>query len=489
MADFYNVLVNSLRKRDIRDPAARERVYLKARMALIRKLWAQEPRLSDREIEDNVSVFDLAVGLVESDITPTLPSTRRRRREREPAARLFRPQDLPDIRFDLTESDVEAEEDPAESDRLAYRNHIREAAARINQWTDQMVQRIDPLSIAAVAFAHGGGDSAGRGRIAPLVQSVRETVLAEPVINIPAERGARPERTRFLRTFFPQGSRQAGTEAAPGFMDNLLRRIIVSFERLSVRLYEASVLAERERRQKAAIPRVRIRPPSRPGDVEVRHRRLRRRLIGRFLVPAAALVTVSLIVWGSSVYYPAIIGKVEELTADQAPPRDEPEIVIDAKEDDAEAPAAALLEPDITLFDGRDPTLFVSEDGNPVQFDADAEGGHVRVASSPDGASGARLVVAPGLADRLAGRTIHIVVTARSSTTDGAGTVRLAYQAGSESSAFSAQPLGTEYRRLDLVWTVPGGAALGEHALLVEPGLLGGGTAVDIRSVDIYFAP
>jgi hypothetical protein len=62
-----------------------------------------------------------------------------------------------------------------------------------------------------------------------------------------------------------------------------------------------------------------------------------------------------------------------------------------------------------------------------------------------------------------------------------------AYQAGDEISPFVAQPLGEDYRRLDTVWTVPGGAGLGPHALLIEPGLLGGGNAVDIKSAEIYF--
>ncbi len=82
---------------------------------------------------------------------------------------------------------------------------------------------------------------------------------------------------------------------------------------------------------------------------------------------------------------------------------------------------------------------------------------------------------------------MHIVVTARSATQNGSGTVRFAYQAGDEVTAFVAQPLGKDYRRLEMVWTVPGGSSLGQHSILIEPGLLGGGSAVDIKDAAIYF--
>jgi hypothetical protein len=492
MADFYTVLFKSLRKRDIADPAARERVYLRARMALIRKLWAQQPRMSDREIEDEVAVFDLAVGFVESDVCASLPAPRRDRLRREKAARLVWEQQVPDVHFDLTEREVEAEAEPAEAERLAYRTHLREAAARVNQWTETMVQRIDPVAVAQTAFASAAARRAfGHVGMAVAGPAMHESVLAEPIINMALERAApaRPGRRSF-RSFFPRRSERpaeipASTEdGEQGRLQEIVRRVIVFFEQLSVRLYEGSV-AEQRRRRSRLTPRVRIRRPLRPGDAQMQQRRRRRQLLARIATPFAVIGTVAILAWAATTYRAEITAKVEELTSDTGA-IEEAAPAVELKEDDAEA-IAALPDPDIVLFDGRDPSMFQAGAGKPVEFDADPAGGHVRIQAPAANAEGARLAISPGIADRLARKTIHIVVTARSSTTDGAGTIRLGYRAGDEASPFSAQPLGREYRRLEIMWTVPGGSALGEHALLIEPGLLGGGSSVDVRAVEIFF--
>jgi hypothetical protein len=491
MADFYSVLMNSLRKRDIADPAARERVYLRARMVLIRKLWGQEPRMSDREIEDEVAVFDLAVGFVESDVAGSLPAPRRSRLRREKAARLVWEQQIPDIRFDITEHEVEAEADPEEAHQLAYRMHLREAATRANQWTEAMVQRIDPVSVAKAAFASAAARSAFRRVSMVAAGPAHETVLAEPTINMALER-TMPAQTgrRGFRTFFSQRSARkpveapSGDDRAPTRFREFAQRVIVFFEQLSERLYEGSV-AEHRRRRGRLTPRVYIRPPTRPGTVELLQRRRRRQLIARLATPVAVLGVLAAFGWLGAEYQTEITAKLDELTS--APTViEEIEAPAEAKVDDADA-TEAMPQPDIVLFDGRDPSLFQAGAGKPVVFGNDAAGGYVRIQAPPAGEDGARLVISPGVADRLGRRIVHFVVTARAPTEDGAGTIRLGYRAGGETSPFAAQPLGREYRRLEFRWTVPGGSALGAHALHIEPGLLGSGSTVDVKTVEIFF--
>jgi hypothetical protein len=492
MADFYTVLMNSLRKRNIADPAARERVYLRARMALIRKLWGQRPRMSDREIEDEVAVFDLAVGFVESDVAASLPAPRRERHRREKAARLVWEQQVPDIRFDLTEHEVEAEADPEEADRLAYRTHLREAATRVSQWTEAMVQRIDPVSVARMALA-GAAPRRTLGHVGVAVAgpAVHESVLAEPIIDMTGERAvpARPVRRTF-RSFFPRWSEApteipAGTDdGEQGRLQEIAQQVIAFFEQLSARLYEGSV-AEHRRRRDRLTPRVFIRPPPRPGGAELLQRRRRRQLMARLATPFAVIGVVAIFAWAGTTYRTEITAKVEELASGTSEIESEP-APVEAKGDDADA-TETMREPDIVLFDGRDPSVFQAGAGKPVVFGTDAAGGYVRIQAPAAGEDGARLVISSGVADRLARRTVHFVVTARAPADDGAGTVRLGYRAGDEAGPFSAQPLGREYRRLEILWTVPGGSALGEHALFIEPGLLGGGSSVDVKAVEIFF--
>jgi hypothetical protein len=211
-----------------------------------------------------------------------------------------------------------------------------------------------------------------------------------------------------LRTFFPKETEQASDGTiSPGRLEALLHKIILFFERTSVRLYEASVAAERARKLKMT-PRTLIRPP-RGDEVTTHRRRLRRRLVNRVLPPVAAFATVGLIVWISNSYGPQILERIkDEFTARQdehpAPAPDAPKDDIAAE---AEKGAAALPKPDITLFNGEDAKAFVANENNPIQFVGDDKDRHVRISSSAKQSADARLIVPPEIADRLAGKTVH----------------------------------------------------------------------------------
>jgi hypothetical protein len=135
------------------------------------------------------------------------------------------------------------------------------------------------------------------------------------------------------------------------------------------------------------------------------------------------------------------------------------------------------------VFDGRDPTVFSTTPDNPVRFDN--ANGFARVASSTSDA-GVKVLIGPGLAARLAGHQVRVVVNARSSTDFGAANMRFAYQSGLAISHWQTANLGADYQQLGLLWRVPTmrTAAAGDF-LLIEPGIPGDGTGADIQSIRI----
>jgi hypothetical protein len=139
----------------------------------------------------------------------------------------------------------------------------------------------------------------------------------------------------------------------------------------------------------------------------------------------------------------------------------------------------------LVIFDGRDPTVFEGTSNNPIQFDSDADGGFAQI-SSATSAAGARVVIGPGLAERLAGQTIRVTLLARSSVEKGAVSLRFAYQSGLAISHWQSADLSSSYGAFGMIWRVPAAhpSAAGDY-LLVEPGIPGDGTSTDIRSIKI----
>lgn len=137
------------------------------------------------------------------------------------------------------------------------------------------------------------------------------------------------------------------------------------------------------------------------------------------------------------------------------------------------------------LFDGADPTVFVGSPSNPVRFDHDKEGSFSRIASTVDN-PGARAVIGPGLAQNLAGRDIRVTLSLRSSHDLGAAKLRFAYQSGVAVSHWQEANAPSDYGEVGLIWRVPAQQTnpKGDY-LLIEPGIPGDGTSVDIRSIKI----
>jgi hypothetical protein len=141
-----------------------------------------------------------------------------------------------------------------------------------------------------------------------------------------------------------------------------------------------------------------------------------------------------------------------------------------------------------SLFDGRDPTIFATTPDNPVRYVSDG-GGYARISSSAS-SPGVKAIIGPGLAERLAGQRVRVTLLARSSTDFGAGAMRFAYQSGLAISHWQTANLTADYQPVGIIWRVPTMRTnpAGDY-LVIEPGIPGDGTGVDIQSIKIDVLP
>jgi hypothetical protein len=95
--------------------------------------------------------------------------------------------------------------------------------------------------------------------------------------------------------------------------------------------------------------------------------------------------------------------------------------------------------------------------------------------------------IGPGLAARLAGQNIRVVMTARSSPDRGALNMRFAYQSGVALSHWQTANLARDFASSGMTWLVPQmrTSPTGADFLIIEPGIPGDGTYADIQSIRI----
>lgn len=151
----------------------------------------------------------------------------------------------------------------------------------------------------------------------------------------------------------------------------------------------------------------------------------------------------------------------------------------------AEEPAAAVAAANgaIVLFAGEDPAVFEGGPDNPVRYEVDEQGGFVRLASSTTG--GFRAVVGPGVAELLGGHDIRVVLEVRAAPTRPSLTMRIGYLRGTRLLEWRTIGLGSEFEIAALDWAIPPGPGAVPDALIIEPGIPGDGTALEIRSLGI----
>lgn len=541
MTDISAVLLKSLQRRDPWDPAARQRVYTHARMAMLRKLWSLQPPLLPDEIEANVAKFDSAAARLEAEFAtrsqdaggpgdraaalgaagviardePPRPAVREPLRvppRQQPAARAQRAEAL--IQPAASGAERPAAGNNARPPQPAARSAMPPAIrSPLNGRSAPNATILPPERPAqpAAAARPPASAKAAPSRSQGRAYETRPVDVRPPAATRPVSPAAAREAAAG-DDFYPQPSqpaaapprgpapRQART-AAPG---EPAQRAAPSAppKAQPARAAEppaAMLGAARARRRPA--PEV---VPEEPAPVhverlnaylrqvgnendEVRPDASKRRGIGFgqavFGLIAAAAVGVS--AWAFVSYYPrlsreaALVGEAQPFDAGPsllAPPSETVAAIPPPTE------AALTVAEEITLFDGRDPSVFESSAENPIHLEGDGTSGYARVISTI-ASPGARAEIGPGLAQNLVGKTVRIRVAARSSATGGSALLRFAYEAAGERSQWQPMLLSHEFAAGDLIWRVPVVARDG-HAIVIEP-LDGDGTAVDVGEIKI----
>ncbi len=236
-------------------------------------------------------------------------------------------------------------------------------------------------------------------------------------------------------------------------------------------------LADEEELARPKAKRPRGRKAKAAAREQARQRRpktSRRR--SRIGVVAILIFAVAVFGWAAYVFLPHLFGS-GSTTADGT-------AATTANTNPAAANPAVATGNSIIVFQGGDPTVFEAGADNPVHYQGDTAGGHVQITSSAT-SGGARAVLGPGVANRLVGHQVRFVIEARATPGQPAQAVRFIYVRGLSTLAPRLSPLLADFGVITPTWDIPAGTVDGNDYLLIEPGVPGDGTAVDIRSIRI----
>jgi len=439
MSDFYSVLKQSIIDRRLETPEAREATYAQARRAMINRLWSLDPPLAEAEIDQRIGLFDDAVSRIEDELVE-----------------VFAAMDV-DALPGADDDGFTSVADDGYPDEARDRRHRAAAASRL------------PARLPA---ALRGLDERSRAIEQALLEA--EAAEAEAAVDEAADYGeasAYDEDVGGLSSY----------ESAP---------------------YDDEGPAEHGVSAAAALPR---RAPAGPGGAPAafrptppRRERARtavtdgltrvRSAIGA-LVPRSQAAQLRLLIGAVAVLVLLLAGGLVWVLLPRGAATTTPVVLQTDVPGGVSDPDTAIRLPkeavivtsSFSLFDGRDPTVFAGDSDNPVRFDGEL----ARIATST-ASSGAKVIVGAGLSSRLAGKTIRVTIDARSARENGAETMRFAYQSGVAISHWQTANLSADFTELGLVWRVP---ALrtdpsGDY-IVIEPGVPGSGTGVEIRSVRI----
>jgi hypothetical protein len=520
MTDFYSVLKSSIVRRNLRSPDDRREVYDQARKAMIKKLWSFDPPLAEDEIDTRIGLFDAAVERIESDLelafaeSDAIEAERPRRRE---APKRLPPPEPPRQPLVYEGYDEEADYAPAfggratareERQQPAYRTSYDEPAAprryeraepsrqerpapSRNQWSAPAARQADPWETHEEDDFHAdpGADQQGR-ELTPF----REEHYEEAAYEEPPAREA-PRRTGAYQApkYRPDGRNNGWQPAQPDEHWDEAAQDDAAQDDDQHDFHDEEAYAEAEPvapRRKAKKKKVRTQSGKQASGARNPVRIL------TFMIAALSLVMIGFIGW---VFVPIIFAPGERTVNEPAamPPKFDDRLPVNGAAggnpgaivaDGATASEISERQVDVAeslvVFDGRDPTVFEGSPGNPIRFASDAEGEYARI-SSATSAAGARAVIGPGLAERLAGRTVRVTLLARASGENGAANLRFAYQSGVAISHWQAAELTGSYGTYGMIWRVPAADNRGSDFLLIEPGIPGDGTSTDVRSIKI----
>lgn len=432
MGDFYSVLRQSIIDRGLTAPEEREEAYAQARRAMINRLWAYTPPLDEDEIDQRIGQFDIAVAAIEDEVVEVFAAM----------------------------DDVAAHDDDA--------GHVA-GPPQIGHDADDYPP-------------HFGGEAGDDGG---------EDIDEHP----PRTREPRPsidEASRAVELALLAADLDPDPDAAPGDPDMPAAHDedLGGWTHADEEDGDGAVLATGAERpapavpadaRKATGPKPKRAGPSLPERIreglarslsssDPAHVRL---LVA--IVVALSLVLVGGIVWVLWPRTSSPVGPPVVLRTDVPGGVSDPDTAVRLPKE------AIAVTSSFSLFDGQDPTVFESDPDNPVRFD----GQLARIATSTSSA-GAKVIIGAGLSSRLAGKTVRVTLDARSARENGATSMRFAYQSGVAISHWQTANLGADFTPLGLVWRVPAMRTdpTGDY-IVIEPGLPGSGTAVEIRSVRI----
>ncbi len=491
MSDFYSILRKSILDRGITEGSERNEIYAQARRAMIRRLWSFNPPLDEDEIDRRVAAFDVAVRDIEADVMAAFAET-----EAAAAAAV--------ADYDDADQPLEADYNDADYDEADYDEaevHTRERDPPDHRYAADDREREDypvanprrlPALIDPVAFGR-------QVREAGLYEYHREARYQEEARRVPPQEPAYddgyddpPDEPEAFDRPPPARGRTAASgrralpepppdpyEHEPGYGTDSPRS---ARRQRQVDRWAGESPGSEPRdvpRRKPAKGSARKVGPDDDRERRRKRKRPQRPLSERdkILMLLGAIGVCVLVLGGLGVYL--LVPRDSGVTVD-----------IDARHEVSDAATAVRLAAEtmpidqtFMLFDGRDPTIFETSPDNPVRFDATT--GAVRIASSADTA-GVKALVGPGLAARLAGHDVRVIIVARSSKTAGAAGMRFAYQSGVAISHWQTANLGADYQAVALTWRVPSlKTDRTGDLLLIQPGVPGDGTGADIKSIRI----
>lgn len=461
MSDFYAVLKQSMIDRALRSPDDRDFEYAQARAAIIRRLWTYEPPLSEDEIDGRIGQFDLAVERIEGELVRAFAEDAGEFDDVDegvladlseaPPALYDRHHDGdPDAGYQPAAESIDPEPDMPDAPAAARRP---DSAADLFTTLDARSLAVEQALNSDTGEQDTAHDLAALTEDEPLppsdpiptmdfelraadISPSLEPELERAEANVPYDIDSANPGTKPVNWYRPQ--RETKSSARP-----------------------------KRKPARSTKPVGKTRQAKRSGQQNPDSRRL----IG--LIVAVAALAVALLATVAYVLAPQFTASSDLVSA--APPT-----LPEASSGTTAPPPADTLQR-FTLFDGRDPTVFEAAPGNPVRFNGEA----ARISTSA-GSAGASVAIGPGMATRLAGHNVRITVMARTVPENGALNMRIAYQSGLAVSHWRMANLTSEFAPVELVWRVPalrtdpnGGA------IIIEPGIPGDGTAVEIGSITV----
>jgi hypothetical protein len=432
MSDFYSVLKQSIIDRGLSAPESREEAYAQARRAMINRLWSYDPPLAEDEIDHRIGQFDTAVARIEDDVVEVFAT-------------------------------MEAAAEAADTDDRRDEDDRRYAP---------------PFGGSADAYGDDDGALPELGPVPSTLRAIEERSLAVERALSEIDDGTVEPAPRETAAYdadlagWPGSGPEMDDHDAGDFADDMP---VAPAPTIPPR--PASPRAKAPQTPKAApgprAPAVKgvantaswSMPAWRPSNLHI--------LIG--IVAILALILVGGLAW--------------LLLPRGTPTADTPVVLQTDVPSGVSDPDTAIRLPkeaitvtsSFSLFDGKDPTVFAGDPDNPVRFD----GENARISTSASSA-GAKVIIGAGLSSRLAGKTVRVTIDARSARENGATSMRFAYQSGVAISHWQTANLSSEFTELGLVWRVPTLRTnpIGDF-IIIEPGIPGSGTGVEIRSVRI----